>query len=104
MVVGGADTPLALLAAGSDAGLHVNLGTGVQVLRPGATPRPVDDPVVHCYADVEDGWYAMAALQNGGSAWAWVCGVLGLSWGELFDAARGAGRCRGSRLPAVPDR
>jgi xylulokinase len=43
--------------------------------------------VVHCYADVEDGWYAMAALQNGGSAWAWVCGVLGLSWGELFDAA-----------------
>jgi xylulokinase len=87
VVVGGADTPLALLAAGSGAGLHVNVGTGVQVLRPGATPRPVDAPVVHCYADVEDGWYAMAALQNGGSAWAWVCGVLGLSWGELFDAA-----------------
>jgi xylulokinase len=87
VVVGGADTPLALLAAGSGAGLHVNVGTGVQVLRPGATPRPVDAPVVHCYADVADGWYAMAALQNGGSAWAWVCGVLGLSWSELFDAA-----------------
>ncbi len=87
VVVGGADTPLALLAAGTDAGLHVNLGTGVQVLRPGATPVPVDFPVVHCYADVVDGWYAMAALQNGGSAWAWVCGVLGLSWTELFDAA-----------------
>ena len=40
VVVGGADTPLALLAAGSDAGLHVNVGTGVQVLRPGATPDP----------------------------------------------------------------
>jgi xylulokinase len=87
VVVGGADTPLALLAAGPDAGLHVNLGTGVQVLSPGALPQPVQDPVVHRYADVEDGWYAMAALQNGGSAWAWVCGVLGLSWNELFDAA-----------------
>lgn len=87
VVVGGADTPLALLAAGPGHGLHVNLGSGAQVLRPGAAPRPVDDPVVHCYADVEDGWYAMAALQNGGSAWAWVCGVLGLSWTELFEAA-----------------
>ena len=87
VVVGGADTPLALLAAGADAALHVNLGTGVQVLRPGAMPQAAADPVVHCYADVEDGWYAMAALQNGGSAWAWVCGVLGLTWGELFDAA-----------------
>jgi xylulokinase len=29
----------------------------------------------------------MAALQNGGSAWEWVCGVLGMSWAELFDAA-----------------
>jgi xylulokinase len=87
VVVGGADTPLALLAAGSRVGLHVNLGTGVQVLRPGSEPRPVDDPVVHCYADTDAGWYAMAALQNGGSAWSWVRGVLGLTWRELFDAA-----------------
>ena len=42
---------------------------------------------MHCYADTGAGWYAMAALQNGGSAWAWVCGVLDLTWGELFDAA-----------------
>jgi xylulokinase len=87
VVIGGADTPLALLAAGSGTGLHVNLGTGVQILRPGSAPRPADDPVVHCYADVADGWYAMAALQNGGSAWSWVCDVLGLTWRELFDAA-----------------
>ena len=97
VVVGGADTPLALLAAGSEAEparqrRHRRAGPA-----PRRHPRPVDAPVVHCYADVEDGWYAMAALQNGGSAWAWVCGVLGLSWGELFDAAAtvaaGAGRC-----------
>lgn len=90
VVVGGADTPLALLAAGTTAGLQVNLGTGVQVLRPAVAPRPVAVPVTHTYADVTDGWYAMAALQNGGSAWAWVRGVLGLSWAELFDAAAAA--------------
>ena len=87
VVVGGADTPLALLAAGlggrpARQPRHRRAGPA-----PGADPRPADDPVVHCYADTEDGWYAMAALQNGGSAWAWVCGVLGLSWRELFDAA-----------------
>lgn len=86
LVVGGADTPLALLAAGTP-GVQVNLGTGAQVLRAGAAPEPADDPPVHRYGDVDGGWYAMAALQNGGSAWAWVCGVLGLDWAELFDAA-----------------
>ena len=86
MVVGAADTPLALLAAGADR-LQVNLGTGAQVLRPGISPRPVDAPLVHCYADVLDGWYAMAALRNGGSAWSWVRAVLGMSWSEFFAAA-----------------
>ncbi|MGY1833726.1 FGGY family carbohydrate kinase [Blastococcus sp. SYSU DS0510] len=87
VVVGAADTPLALLAAGTVTGLQVNLGTGAQVLRPGWSPRPVEEPAVHGYADAQGGWYAMAALRNGGSAWAWVCGVLGLSWPELFAAA-----------------
>jgi xylulokinase len=90
VVIGGADTPLALLAAGTTRAAQVNLGTGIQVLRPGWHPRSVDDPVVHGYADAADGWYAMAALQNGGSAWEWVCGVLGLSWDELFEAAAAA--------------
>jgi xylulokinase len=84
--VGGADTPLALLAAGTPVA-QVNLGTGAQLLRPGWVPRPATDPVVHGYADLAGGWYAMAALQNGGSAWAWVCDVLGLSWTDLFNAA-----------------
>ena len=90
VVVGGGDTPLAMLASGTRAGRQVNLGTGAQVLRPGWTPAPADDPPVHGYADVEGGWYAMAALQNGGLAWSWVCGVLGLTPGELFDAAAAA--------------
>jgi xylulokinase len=87
VVVGGADTPLALLAAGTTSGVQVNLGTGAQLLRPGWVPRPVVEPVVHTYADATGGWYAMAALQNGGSAWEWACGVLGLSWPEFLDAA-----------------
>jgi xylulokinase len=86
VVTGGADTPLALLAAGSPVA-QLNLGTGAQLLRPGWMPRPVAEPVVHGYADVTGGWYAMAALQNGGSAWEWVCGVLGMSWADLFAAA-----------------
>jgi xylulokinase len=87
VIVGGADTPSALLAAGTTGAAQVNLGTGAQVLRPGRVPRPTEDPDVHTYADTVGGWYAMAALQNGGSAWEWACGVLGLSWGEFLDAA-----------------
>jgi xylulokinase len=86
VVVGGADTPLALLAAGAT-GTQVNLGSGAQVLRPRVPPAAVPDPVVHTYADTATGWYAMAALQNGGSAWEWACGVLGLSWADFLAAA-----------------
>ena len=86
VVVGGADTALALLAAGGTAA-QLNLGTGAQLLAPGWVPAPADDPPVHGYADATDGWYRMAALRNAGSAWAWVCRVLGLSWPELFAAA-----------------
>lgn len=93
VVVGGADTPLALLAAGAP-GLQVNLGTGAQVLRPGWTPAPADDPPTRCYADAVDGWYAMAALAEGGSAWAHVRAELGLSWAEFFAAAASAGPAR----------
>jgi xylulokinase len=89
LTVGGADTALALLAAGTT-GVQVNLGTGAQVLRPIAECAPADDPLVHCYAGAAGGWYAMAALQNGGSAWQWVCRVLRLTWAELFDAAESA--------------
>jgi xylulokinase len=90
VVVGGADTALAMLAAGVRQGLQVNLGTGAQVLRPDVRPAPVADPVTHLYADVEGGWYAMAALQNGGSAWAWLSGLLGVPEARLFELAESA--------------
>jgi xylulokinase len=90
VVVGGADTPLALLAAGTGSGVQVNLGTGAQLLQPGRVPEPVPDPVVHCYASADEGWYAMAALQNAGLAWSWVCSVLGFGWAEFLAAAGSA--------------
>ena len=86
VVVGGADTPLALLAAGAS-GTQVNLGSGAQALRSRVRPSALAEPVVHTYADTAGGWYAMAALQNGGSAWEWACGVLGLSWSDFLAAA-----------------
>jgi xylulokinase len=86
VVVGGADTPLALLAAGA-LGTQINLGSGAQVLRSRGRSGGVPEPVVHTYADTAGGWYAMAALQNGGSVWEWVRGVLGLSWADFLAAA-----------------
>ncbi|MCW2582396.1 MAG: xylB [Klenkia sp.] len=98
VVVGGADTPLALLGTGGTAATQVDLGSGAQVLRPVSTPWPVERPVVHTYADTCDGWYAMAALQNAGLAWDWVRGVLGMDWasllGTLEASPAGAGGVR----------
>lgn len=90
VVVGGADTPLALLAAGTRSGLQVNLGSGAQLLRPGSRPAAAVDPPVHCYAAADEGWYTMAALQNAGLAWSWVRGVLGLDWPGFLREASGA--------------
>lgn len=90
VVAGAADTPAALLAAGAGTGLLVNLGTGAQVLLAGATPGPVDDPLVHLYADAEHGWYAMAAVQNAGLAVEWARELLGLTWADLVHVVEKA--------------
>ncbi|MCW2677623.1 MAG: xylB [Modestobacter sp.] len=87
VVVGAADTPLALLAAGTRSGVQVNLGSGAQLLRPDLVPRAVSGALVHRYAGADRGWYTMAALQNAGSAWTWVCTVLGLTWPAFLAAA-----------------
>ena len=84
VVAGGGDTPVAMLAAGSR-GLHINLGTGAQVLLAGVEPDNRADPDTHLYADTDGGWYAMAAVQNAGLALDWVMTVLGLSWQDLVD-------------------
>ena len=52
VVVGGADTPLALLAAGTRRSRRSTSAPAPSCCGPGAAPRPADDPVVHGYADV----------------------------------------------------
>lgn len=95
VVAGGADTACALVALRDHAApdgwaetIVVNLGTGVQAIRPReravATPRPL----THQYADTDGGWYEMLAVQNGGLALEWVQGVLGLSWDDFVAAAQ----------------
>jgi xylulokinase len=103
VVAGGADTACALAAvraaAAGTAGpealdladiLVVNVGTGIQVLRPAVAAPIGPSPVTHLYADTEGGWYEMLAIQNGGLALSWVQAQLGAGWDELVGIAASA--------------
>jgi xylulokinase len=103
VVAGGADTACALAAvraaAGGAAGpealdvadvLVVNVGTGIQLLRPVAAAPVSPARVTHLYADTERGWYEMLAIQNGGLALAWVQAQLGAGWDEFVGMAASA--------------
>ena len=68
--------------------LVVNLGTGIQLLKPEVTAEPVADPHSHLYADPDAGWYQMLAVQNGGLALSWVQKMLGVSWEAFVDLAK----------------
>jgi xylulokinase len=70
--------------------LVVNLGTGIQVLRPKVAPASRPSPLTHLYADAGGGWYEMVAIQNGGLALGWVRRMLGLDWGDFIAAAKAA--------------
>lgn len=93
VAAGAADTAAAALGSGllgpTDAQLTV--GTGAQVVMPLAhppTPSSRDlDPATHLFrAATDTGWYAMAAVLNGGLALDWARSLLGASWPELYAA------------------
>jgi xylulokinase len=92
VAAGAADTAAAALGSSliDPATAQLTIGTGAQVVRPVAA-LPGDlapDPVTHLYRSAaEHGWYSMAASLNGGSTLSWVRGVLGASWGEVYDSA-----------------
>lgn len=97
VVTGGADTACALTGLRARYGNRgwadaavVNLGTGIQVVRPREKALATAQPLTHQYADTDGGWYEMLAIQNGGFALAWVQEVLRLSWDEFIVAARAA--------------
>ena len=105
VVAGGADTACAL-AALQAAGLAaravvVNVGTGVQIVRPGVPTTARESPVTHLYADADGGWYEMLAVQNGGLALSWCQDVLGLDW-DSFVAGASSARAGSEGLAFVP--
>lgn len=95
VVAGAGDTAAALTALKAaecadswDAALVVNLGTGIQLLRPEAHAHARTDPHSHLYADADAGWYEMLAIQNGGLALSWVQEMLGVSWRGFLELAQ----------------
>lgn len=95
VVTGAGDTAAALTALKAtgltDAWSHclvVNLGTGIQLLKPGVTAEPRSDPDSHLYADADAGWYQMLAIQNGGLALSWVQKMLGVGWAAFVELAQ----------------
>ena len=94
VAAGGADTAVAALGSGlvEPGTAQLTIGTGAQVVVPVPRPSEADlqggEPVTHLYrAATDDGWYAMAAVLNGGLALDWVRRTLGVSWTELYAAA-----------------
>jgi xylulokinase len=92
VAAGAADTAAALLGTGLAApgSVQLTIGTGIQVVSPfeELAAGLSSTPVTHTYRTAHpSGWYAMAAMLNGGSTLAWVRQILGLSWSELYDCA-----------------
>jgi xylulokinase len=92
VAAGAADTAAAALGSGlvEPGAIQLTIGTGAQLVKPiAALPDPLPaHPVTHLYrAATDTGWYAMAAILNGGLTLDWVRRVLGASWPELYAAA-----------------
>ena len=97
VVAGAADAASALLALKTTQpeqlwaeSLAINVGTGIQLLRPETTARAREETPTHLYADADGGWYEMLAIQNGGIALSWVQKVLSLSWDAFVTSAKAA--------------
>ncbi len=89
LVSGAADTAAALFACGGvpPGQIHINLGTGAQVTIGVDEPQANADAQTNLFADVDGGWYAMAAVQNAGLALSRVRRWLAMEWEEFFHSA-----------------
>lgn len=92
VAVGAADTASAAFGSGllreGDAQLTVGSGAQIVVMRDACPER---SPVLNAYCAVQGpgrpGWYAMAAMQNAGTALEWVRALFGLSWERFHEEA-----------------
>lgn len=85
VAVGCADVAATLIGVGAPADRYtVIVGTGAQVLLPGARPQVNAAPRHHSYRCADESYYAMAALLNAGLALGWVREAFHASWDELY--------------------
>ena len=85
--VGCGDAAATLVGANPVSGqLIVTVGTGIQVISPGAEPRADALPRHHTFASATGDYYAMAAPMNGGLALARVRELVGAGWSELYGS------------------
>ena len=89
VVTGAADTAASIVGTGLIPGqVQMSIGTGVQIITLRGEAVADDQPVTHLYRNAEEhGWYAMAAVLNGGIALNWVRHLLAADWSELYAAA-----------------
>lgn len=90
VATGAADTPAAALGTGllTPGVIQLSLGTGAQAFE--LVNQPTPDPLgaTHLYhVATPQGWYRMAAVQNGGLALDWVRNLFGVTWDDLFACA-----------------
>src|SRR5258708_2038253 len=90
VAAGAADTAAAALGTGllTPGELQLTIGTGAQLIQ--ICAQPVPDPTLrtHLYRAADGAnWYSMAAVQNAGLAFTWVCRVLNANWNELYGSA-----------------
>jgi xylulokinase len=94
VVTGAADTAAGIVGTGLMPGqVQMSVGTGIQIVTLRNEAVAADRPVTHLYRTAEnEGWYAMAAILNGGIALNWVRGLFGAEWSELYESAALPGR------------
>jgi xylulokinase len=93
VATGAADTPAGALGTGLLASgvIQLSLGTGAQMIEIVDQPTPDPQHAMHLYrAATAQGWYLMAAVQNGGLALDWVRDLFGITWDDLFASAASA--------------
>lgn len=89
VVAGGGDAACSAYGSGlRDAGAaQINIGTAMQIMVIVDSPKVRSEPVTHLYRTVEDGTYAMAAMQNAGLALEYLRSQLSMSWHEMYSHA-----------------
>jgi len=89
VATGGADTACAIYGSGlGRAGeVQLSIGTGMQLVALRSQPRVDISGRTHLFRSVEEGWYVMSAMQNGGLALEWVRRLLQVDWDTLYAEA-----------------